>query len=323
MNPKNKILTIGIPTFNRSDALIKNIDFILSLDILERIELLVIDNDSDDGTFDTLNSRYKNKFTFIKNETNIGFSKNTIKLFNYCKTKYLMWLSDEDFIYEENIYKLLTLLEQNDYYFLCPQFYLDGKLYRGKNKNTTLNYGDLRYPTASSHLSGLVFNVTHTKDISNEFENIFLKYGNLSKYYPQIFILIKLVSLDISKCVYINFPVSYTKNPMPDTHGTDALGFLYSHTSQRLRMHQEMIDYYNSIINTNNFKIINKLLKIHKKHILTTIRLAVEDENPDLSKDLSKALFLYLLKRPFDIIIKIFLSPKIFYKNLIEILNLK
>ena len=64
MNPKNKILTIGIPTFNRSDALIKNIDFILSLDILERIELLVIDNDSDDSTFDTLNSRYKNKFTF-------------------------------------------------------------------------------------------------------------------------------------------------------------------------------------------------------------------------------------------------------------------
>ena len=67
-----------------------------------------------------------------------------------------MWLPDEDFIYEENIYKLLTLLEQNDYYFLCPQFYIDEKLYRGKNKNTTLNYGDLR--DASSHLSGLVFN---------------------------------------------------------------------------------------------------------------------------------------------------------------------
>ena len=169
MSQKNKILTIGIPTFNRKEVLIKNINYILSLDILDRIELLVIDNNSDDDTFSILNSKYKNKFTFIKNETNIGFSKNTIKLFNCCKTKYLMWLPDEDFIYEENIYKLLNLLENNDYYFLCPQFYLNEKLYRGKNKNIALSYGDLR--SASSHLSGVVFNITSTQDIINDFDN--------------------------------------------------------------------------------------------------------------------------------------------------------
>ena len=321
MNQKNKILTIGIPTFNRSDVLIKNIDYILSLDILEKIELLVIDNDSDDGTFDTLNLKYKSKFNFIKNEINIGFSKNTVKLFSLCKTKYLMWLPDEDFIFEDNIYKLLDLLEQNDYYFLCPQFYLDKKLYRGKNKNKALNYGDLR--SASSHLSGLVFNVKHTKDISNEFDDIFQIYTGLSQYYPQIFLLIKLVSLDISKCVFINFPVSYTKNPMPDSHENDAIGLAYSHTSQRIRMHQEMIDYLSSIMNNKNFKVIDKLLKIHKKHILTTIRWALEDENPKLSKDLNKALFIYALKRPIDIIIKIFISPKKLFKNLIQIINTK
>jgi len=321
MSQKNKILTIGIPTFNRKEVLIKNINYILSLDILDRIELLVIDNNSDDDTFSILNSKYKNKFTFIKNETNIGFSKNTIKLFNCCKTKYLMWLPDEDFIYEENIYKLLNLLENNDYYFLCPQFYLNEKLYRGKNKNIALSYGDLR--SASSHLSGVVFNITSTQDIINDFDNISQKYVNLSKYYPQFFLLIKLVTLDISKCIYINFPVSFTKNPMPDTHENDLIGSAYSHTSPRLRMHQETINYYNSIINKNNFKVVNKLLKIHRKHILPTIRWALEDENPELSKDLNKALFMYFLMRPFDILIKIFRSPKILFKNLIEMLNTK
>ena len=319
MNPKNKILTIGIPTFNRSDVLIKNIEFILSIDILERVELLVIDNNSDDGTFDKLNSRYKGKFTFVKNETNIGFSRNTIKLFNICKTKYLMWLPDEDFIYEENIYKLLNLLEENDYYFLCPQFYIDEKLYRGKNKNVSLKYNELR--SSSSHLSGLVFNVNQSKIISNDFENISLKYSNLCQYYPQIFILIKLMSLDISKCVFVDFPFSYTKNPMPDSHLVDSIGSAYSNVSPRLRMHQEQINYYESIINETNSKVINKLLKIHRKHILTTIRWAVEDENPGLVNDLNKALFLYLLKRPFDIIIKIFLTPKILFRNLLKILN--
>ena len=81
MIQKNKILTIGIPTFNRSAVLIKNIDYILSLDILDKIELLVIDNNSHDDTFNILCSKYKNKFNFIKNESNVGFSKNTIKLF--------------------------------------------------------------------------------------------------------------------------------------------------------------------------------------------------------------------------------------------------
>jgi hypothetical protein len=321
MIQKNKILTIGIPTFNRSAVLIKNIDYILSLDILDKIELLVIDNNSHDDTFNILCSKYQNKFTFIKNESNIGFSKNTIKLFNCCKTKYLMWLSDEDFIYKENIYKLLDLLEQNDYYFLCPQFYLDKKLYRGKNKSAELSYGDLR--SASSHLSGLVFNVIHIQDVLSEFDNISQKYSRLSQYYPQIFLLIKLVSLDISKCIFINFPVSYTKNPVPDTHENDALGSKYSHNPQRLIMHQEMIDYYNSIITKNNFKVINKLLKIHRKHILTTIRWALEDENPELSKDFNRVLFIYVLTRPFDIFIKIFRSPKILFKNLIDIIKTK
>jgi glycosyltransferase involved in cell wall biosynthesis len=317
MTQKNKILTIGIPTFNRSDVLIKNIDYILSLNILDRIELLVIDNNSDDDTYSLLFSKYKNKFTFIKNETNIGFSKNTIKLFSMCKTKYLLWLSDEDFIIKENINKILDLLDQNNYLFLCPQFYLDDKLYRGKNINTPLKYGDLR--SASNHLSGCIFDVEHTRDISNDYDNIFKKYSNLSIHYPQIFMLIKLVSLDISKCIYVNFPISYTKNPMPDTH--EGGGFIS--TDQRLRMHQDLINYYNGIINKKNYKVINKLLKLHKKHILKTIRFALEDENPELSKDFNKVLFLYTLTRPFEILVKIFISPKILFKNLMEIINTK
>ena len=110
---------------------------------------------------------------------------------------------------------------------------------------------------------------------------------------------------------------------MPDTHENDALGSKYGHTSQRLIMHQEMIDYYNSIITKDNFKVINKLLKIHRKHILRTIRWALEDENPELSKDFNKVLFIYVLTRPFEIFIKIFRSPKILFKNLIDIIKTK
>ena len=139
----DKILTLGIPTFNRSNILIKCLDNIIRLNILDKINILIIDNNSDDNTFNLITKKYNNKFDIYKNNENIGFSKNTIKLFEYCKTKYLLWMSDEDFLISANLDSLIATLKNNDIAFLSPQFFLNKKLNRGKKKMINIKENEL------------------------------------------------------------------------------------------------------------------------------------------------------------------------------------
>ena len=50
-------LTIGIPTFNRIKAITSCMEFLENKNLPEGIEILVIDNNSPDGTFEFLSKR--------------------------------------------------------------------------------------------------------------------------------------------------------------------------------------------------------------------------------------------------------------------------
>ena len=51
------VLTIGIPTFNRRDAVLERLQELLSFDLDRKIEILIIDNHSSDGTISALEPR--------------------------------------------------------------------------------------------------------------------------------------------------------------------------------------------------------------------------------------------------------------------------
>ena len=48
------ILTVGIPTFNQSEAVCTRLKELIALEISDQIEILVIDNHSTDGTSENL-----------------------------------------------------------------------------------------------------------------------------------------------------------------------------------------------------------------------------------------------------------------------------
>ena len=69
-------LTVLIPTYNRSSRLIKSLKTYLA-ENLKNVEFLVIDNDSNDDTYDSLkNYIEENRIRYIKNYKNIGFNRN-------------------------------------------------------------------------------------------------------------------------------------------------------------------------------------------------------------------------------------------------------
>jgi glycosyltransferase involved in cell wall biosynthesis len=115
----NVLLTIAIPTYNRSKFLKSQINYLI--DIIEKnyykkqIELLILNNNSEDETNEIV-IEYAKKYSFIKyikNEYNIGLIGNYKKAIQNSNGKFTWVLGDDD-TFEENLVKeILILINSN------------------------------------------------------------------------------------------------------------------------------------------------------------------------------------------------------------------
>lgn len=114
-------LTIAIPTYNRSKRLQKSLrdllNKILTSGCIEKIEVLVSDNASEDDTFHVINSSkelyLKNniKFRHRSNPINLGFGENVKRCYECAEGNYVWFLSDDDNLYEESIKFVLDKIQ--------------------------------------------------------------------------------------------------------------------------------------------------------------------------------------------------------------------
>ena len=76
MNDLNLRISIIFPSYNGEDYLIRNLDSIKRLNNLNEIELVIIDNNSNDSSIEIIESYKKNiQIKLIKGNINLGFSK--------------------------------------------------------------------------------------------------------------------------------------------------------------------------------------------------------------------------------------------------------
>lgn len=100
----NKLLTIAIPTFNRADLLRINLNSLLSQasssNYRDRIEILIIDNHSDDATLETIQSfdSINVDLRVISNSVNIGSDRNIAKCYVEAAGDFVLILGDDDFV---------------------------------------------------------------------------------------------------------------------------------------------------------------------------------------------------------------------------------
>jgi len=161
-------LTIAIPTFNRRDLVVDRVSEIRKLiSQFESVDLLVIDNNSPDGTYEALDSRYGNeeKICLFRNEENINFHGNFLRLIEEARKEFLLVSSDEDEVTAEGLEKLLVFLNETSPSFVSTQFWIDrGKgsyLYRGSRKKEEIHSKE--FHATSFYLSGIVFSVSLAK----------------------------------------------------------------------------------------------------------------------------------------------------------------
>lgn len=151
---KNILLTISIPTFNRSKELKLQLDNIHSilLDTIDsmNVEILVSDNCSNDSTSDVVESflklSTKYKFTYVRNSSNLGSDMNFIMAITKASGRFVWAMSDDDLIEKDSIQYLLTILSKNkEIGFGFINFYFNESRSRTciESNDTTLSTKDI------------------------------------------------------------------------------------------------------------------------------------------------------------------------------------
>lgn len=140
-----KLLSICVPTYNRALKLKVSLLQILEQvsNLQDLVEVIVSDNASTDSTQEVLND-LKGKFPFLKtykNDSNIGFTLNFLKLSDEYATGKFFWLiGDDDVIDSKSVGVVVKALQENlDVFFLGLNF----RIGFSEHKSTEINDFDI------------------------------------------------------------------------------------------------------------------------------------------------------------------------------------
>lgn len=122
------LLSIAIPTYNRSDYLQRLLSVLFEqLRDEKQVELIVSDNASHDKTQSVVVDYQKRGLAirYVRNETNLGPDRNILQCFNLASGKYAWVFSDDDLIAPETVKRILQTLSNQEYDLVCirPYFF--------------------------------------------------------------------------------------------------------------------------------------------------------------------------------------------------------
>lgn len=131
MSLHTKIVTVGIPTYNRADKLERSILSVLKQDYAF-LEILISNNSSTDDTHKICQQfcEKDERVKYIKQSSNIGASENFKAVLEQASGDFFMWLGDDDWIEPAYISSCVSLLESDSGYSLVsgsPIYYRDDK----------------------------------------------------------------------------------------------------------------------------------------------------------------------------------------------------
>jgi len=140
------LLTIAIPTFNRSSYLDRALNYLTSQPGItsKDVEIIISDNCSSDDTSVTV-SKYIStgvNITYIRNESNIGAEKNVVQCFNIAKGQFIWIMGDDDFLIPNTLSRIVSLLSSNSGVGVC---YIHNKWFTDPGASQFTNISKLNW----------------------------------------------------------------------------------------------------------------------------------------------------------------------------------
>ena len=132
---KQRLLTIAIPTFNRSGFLSRLLGAIEpQLKIFaSQVEILICDNFSQDNTQEVVRAFEANglPMTYVRHIENLGMDRNILECFRRASTEYVWIFGDDDVLLEGALATLMPRLEQTHF----AHIFVGGYSFRGDFKH--------------------------------------------------------------------------------------------------------------------------------------------------------------------------------------------
>lgn len=293
------ILSIAYATYNRKEIVIKRLIEALKVDFFSEIEIIFIDNDSADGTYDELKKLNTNNLISIyKNNHNVGFGGNFIEVLKRSKGKYAIWVSDEDAIEVSKIKELVEHLKKENPDVLVLNHFkkIDNQLYPIRlNKSNLIQENNL---WAVCHLPGNIWKRKSLESIYNSWEYFTENYPQLTRYYPNLLLMIFLIPR--KKSYFHNNYLTYQKDFMKSSHVAPT-NYSYPNLIPRWLQHNEMLKFISYLIDERSDPNKTSLLKIKNslnKNIYVMISNAIYEENKEIYYHFARSSYpSYIIRR--------------------------
>lgn len=154
------LLTIAIPTFNRRNLLKRALDSIVP-QLNPKVEILVSDNASDDGT-DVMIAESYPMVRYIKNAENMGWDYNFLQCYREARGKYVILLGSDDRMSDGAVDYLIGFLQNND----CDLVFMNYRFYDVTSEEVYFEDGEW------------IKNYTEKQDIVTTDRSIFMQYAD-------------------------------------------------------------------------------------------------------------------------------------------------
>jgi glycosyltransferase involved in cell wall biosynthesis len=214
MSSYSKLLSIGIPTYNRAQYVKENLEQLLPQIVgkEEFIEVIVNDNASVDNTEDVvkdIQKKYASPVVYTKHPVNLGQRKNLIDIMSKVKGRFIYILGDDDIVSPDFIDITLKIIKQNENLGLILFNYLRGDSRCSDNLIEDAEYDHVikvysfyDYIVRTTYLSTFTSTLIFAKSVWDDGE----LYVN-DKYYGYEEYARYLWGAIDKKCVYYYMPV--------------------------------------------------------------------------------------------------------------------
>lgn len=303
-NNGQPILTIGIPTYNRPDDLLRLLKQIEgSATILMECCVLVIDDSSNETTKSAINEQnlsadfIKNKLRYINNEGNIGYPRTFIKLIKECTTEYILILADDNMVFEDGFARAIKNIKLLHPSFMSSPWVQGGAIAHRtwKRGASDCSIGVADFFRSADHAPGLIYNSNKAKKYLSIIEKRISSGCSFTHVFPQVNLALNLLLYE-NNCHYSSQPIG-TENSLKPSGIKDASGHDWRTYRSLLRQAADLDEFLSSISNHTEKKTINVAAQ---KYYLNYFLKLVE---PEVEKFFQMSLTnKFLIKKPWSLI---------------------
>jgi hypothetical protein len=278
------LLTIGIPSFNRPEAALESVKKNLKARESSDFSILLVNNGSElDYKIDETWQNQQTKFQYIKFLDNLGFGQNIIRLIEHCETKYLLFMSDEDFLSNDGVNKLEIFLKEKN-----PTVTILRSKPKTFKKTKKIKMNNIR--GISSNMSGIIINLNILKMYLPNIKKL-VETEEFAFLYPHMLIVALLNSL---RSGYIlSLPTIISQDALPTTVVATS-GHPYFYPTERVIQHISFfkcVEKIDQMLDGKARRRLNQFTKANEKYFFGIIHDAVKIMDSKLANMLLKSSF--------------------------------